>query len=304
MDVYQIYFKLSNLLSILSPIHPDDSVSHSTPIIPELACLYDKQNISEGESSFKRITAHQLRMKCKPGVLQKEIYIHYNPSLWLDWDKIDVYLRSTCDDPFLGDKMAEIEKRSNLKVEIVLNNIMVMVDMDTQQATYPAYFPLPMLADSDRFYDREFCQWIFKRERLGLTNKDLCPIISSVSSTVSSDDNSLELHGFGTDLLMDWCKKSNRVTSLHHRSAVAEFSIKGSRFYHIKLVLKTSNNYVTRHEIRPAKTLIEFCAEIGGHLGLFVGVSILTLVELLDFFCKVAHNFCRVTFDRKIVHVI
>ena len=47
---------------------------------------------------------------------------------------------------------------------------------------------------------------------------------------------------------------------------------------------------MTIREIRPAKTMIELMAEIGGHLGLLVGVSLLTLVEALELVCKVVQG--------------
>ena len=46
-------------------------------------------------------------------------------------------------------------------------------------------------------------------------------------------------------------------------------------------------------EIRAAKTKIEFAAEIGGHLGLLVGVSFLTVVEVLELLCQLCHLACR-----------
>ena len=58
--------------------------------------------------------------------------------------------------------------------------------------------------------------------------------------------------------------------------------------------------YLTIKEIRPAKTMVELVAEIGGHLGLLVGVSVLTLVEGIELLCKLLQG----TIHRHRVHVV
>ena len=300
-------------------------------------------------------------MQCAPGILCKEIHIRYNPSWWMAWDEIQIFVRSACNDPFLGHKVATIESRRNYEVNIVLNHI---IDTSVQPAKYPPNFPLLRFADSDQFYNSEFCRWVYKEAQ----KSDFCLIAQFPSDGSSSNsvaqasthirsrptteirsqpttqipsqsisqnhspfttrtqtqsatesltilspspepsfqslgDNELDDTLLG--LSSDWsCGESNKVTNLNHQSMGVDSNIKDPKYYHIKLVLKASSNYVTERVIRPAKTLIELCAEIGGHLGLFVGVSVLTLVELLEFFCKMARSFCRTSMEKNLVQAI
>ena len=55
-------------------------------------------------------------------------------------------------------------------------------------------------------------------------------------------------------------------------------------FFRVLLYFQFYNH---EQEIRAAKTAAELVAEIGGHLGLFVGVSFLTAVEVVELACNI-----------------
>ena len=90
------------------------------------------------------------------------------------------------------------------------------------------------------------------------------------------------------------CKQPGTFVTFSTRSRYEELRsvAKNSDFHLIKLTLETSSNFVTELEIRRAKTFVEFLGEIGGHLGLFVGISLITLIELLEILCKLVCKNC------------
>ena len=56
---------------------------------------------------------------------------------------------------------------------------------------------------------------------------------------------------------------------------------------HIKIWIKAESNFYTIKNINVEKKFQEFLAEIGGNFGLFAGASVLTLVEIGEFFVKI-----------------
>ena len=252
----------------------------------------------------------------------------------MTWRTISFFVRSSCDDPFLGEQIARIESLNNVDLTITVNDIILTVDTRVEPVKYPSNFPIPGLSDSERFYDREFCRWVLRQSESDICQREVlysAPSSSSSSESPSGSSNPSNLSqsvsesatalllepsysSWELDKVSDWfrniihdassCKKTGTVTTLNHQSEVADFEPRDDTFNHIKLKLKATSNYVTKREIRPAKTVIEFFAEIGGHLGLFVGVSILTLVELLEFFCKLARRICRARRDAGLVQTI
>ena len=55
----------------------------------------------------------------------------------------------------------------------------------------------------------------------------------------------------------------------------------------IKIWIKAESNFYTIKNINVEKKFQEFLAEIGGNFGLFAGASVLTLVEIGEFFVKI-----------------
>ena len=70
------------------------------------------------------------------------------------------------------------------------------------------------------------------------------------------------------------------------------------------IVVGLHPGYTTVQEIRLAKSYIELLAEIGGHLGLFVGVSVLTVAEIFELMAVLFIKCCiKVRFQWKRRHL-
>ena len=59
-----------------------------------------------------------------------------------------------------------------------------------------------------------------------------------------------------------------------------------------KIFISFQTSYKTVLKIRWERTIIELVSEIGGHLGLFVGVSIITLTEICEYFFRFWFDIC------------
>ena len=60
-----------------------------------------------------------------------------------------------------------------------------------------------------------------------------------------------------------------------------------------RISLTFQSSYKTVKTIRWEKTSLELLSEIGGHLGLFVGVSLMTLAEIGEFLFSLCYNACK-----------
>ncbi len=197
-----------------------------------------------------------------------------------------VLLQSTCSSIlFDSDLIGKLWRDQGLGITMVEK--MKIEDKTVDIAYYPDWFPviLPKMR-----YNQDFCLSLCDFLTI---NKDRTAVQKTMSDIVSvnfeepwnsSLNHTRQYEGYTMekDCVKD-CPKSEISYTLNIRTIdyPSISLVTGTDLSNQSYVSFTfSSSYMTLKKIRWQKSFVEIVSEIGGNLGLFVGVSLLTLVEI------------------------
>ena len=254
-----------------------------------------------------------------------------------------VYLQSHCGSPFLGSYMGAITPE-DLWVALNFNEKDVIYEKDYKKAelVYPDGFPQWFQSLSAEDYDKNFCIYVcshylnviwsdyFRDEptecripgihseadqRRNKTAKLLCNPHHCNANQVTTTLNYFVDHLRNEDKDVKYDRAPNddqnigsKIGNTHVRRDTTDDSTKNKtkirREVQTFIWVKTSIDFFSSKMLRDHKTLPEFIAELGGHLGFWVGASILTLAEIAAFFSRLCKKAIWEKFGKVDVYTI
>ena len=226
-----------------------------------------------------------------------------------EFEYVDIHVRPSCNNPNLGTHIDRLrpDPQKRTQKDIFLNDFTKTIDTRYKPGKYPDGFKILNVSH----YDKDFCYQVCTEqgglfdyeneddynEEYGMNEK--CPLYETESKYVrwfagqgGEQDRKIQSH------CLKECKDSREVFSFNfntrasHMTETRQTKAALHNYYIIMLDVRVASRYITVQEIRQAKTVIELIAEIGGLLGLLVGVSLISLIDTLEFLFK----FCQRVF--------
>ena len=211
---------------------------------------------------------------------------------------VAVFVQATCDPPILYESnlVNFITGYEKLQVNLVESFKILDGRVENSLSKYPIWFPNK--GDNSYWrYDQDFC------------NAICCSLHENRSKTVESlnlllDINFLQPWKFmgapkssahndtypdiaNVSACRDICPLSRVKFSLNMNANMHDMRKRGFGPMNASLsatMVFAASSKLTVKEIRYQKSFYEFMSEIGGHMGLFIGASVITLIELLEYF--------------------
>ena len=213
-----------------------------------------------------------------------------------------IYLQSSCGSPFLGKYVGTV-KAEHYWMSILLRGKELMINQQGQEAKYPRKIPSLFQSAPIEDYDKDICDYLCKNEKKGSWEShhsykfntcemnDFTDAHDTYDKLCSPNDCHFETVFASVDYFVEYLRwDETNLTGEQHQN------VSKMRNYTTAIWIKSDCSFFTIKNINIEKKFEEFLAEIGGNFGLFVGASILTLVEMGVFFFKICKG---IVFDRR-----
>ena len=200
------------------------------------------------------------------------------------------YMQNTCGSPFFGTYVGAIT-RGMRWFTVTLREKNVMIDQQFDKDTYPMGFPQWFLALNSEEYHQQFCQFLCKN----MTNFAHISWEPYFSYELGDCELRPKQHAQNMALKSSCspsqCIKSKTRVNLDVLQSMLPYRPDEKEKNVTTVWVKITSDFYTK-TVRYHKSALEFISELGGHLGLWVGASLLTLMEIGELLLKLLTRRC------------